>query len=268
MKKKLSLLNCLGMVALAAGVFLSFSTARADIITWVTDVPANEIGWTDHLSNDLGHTVNIRSDLQTLDATKLAALEASDLIIVGRQTNSGDYANDAAEVAQWNGITTPVLLLSSYLARNSRWQWADSATILNTADTVTVENSAHPAYAGLGVNNGDTVNVAPGNVEILNDNPGVGNGSLIGSLTTGGGIWIASWEAGTPYYAGSPSTPAGQRIFYPALISYPSMSSDGIQIFDNLVGAALIPEPSSGALMLLAGVLLFRRIKKTWCSVS
>jgi hypothetical protein len=68
---------------------------------------------------------------RTLDAAKIARLNAADLVIVSRATDSGGYATDAAEIAQWNSVTTPLILLNVYIARggtgsNFRWRWANS----------------------------------------------------------------------------------------------------------------------------------------------
>ena len=68
---------------------------------------------------------------RTLDAAKIARLNAADLVIVSRATDSGGYATDAAEIAQWNSVTTPLILLNVYIARggtgsNFRCRWANS----------------------------------------------------------------------------------------------------------------------------------------------
>ena len=58
-----------------------------------------------------------------------AALEAADLVIVTRRTNSGAYDNDRKE---WNELETPLILMSGYLTRgessSKRWGWATGAS--------------------------------------------------------------------------------------------------------------------------------------------
>ena len=62
----------------------------------------------------LGYDLDVqRGNWTALDAAKIAALDAADLIIFSRSTNSGDYANDATEVAQWNSITTPIINMTA-----------------------------------------------------------------------------------------------------------------------------------------------------------
>ena len=65
---------------------------------------------------------------ETLDPNKIAALDAADLIIIGRDCNSGGVATDAAEVAAWTNVKAPVMLMSSYIAAGNRWKWINSTT--------------------------------------------------------------------------------------------------------------------------------------------
>ena len=71
----------------------------------------------------------------TLDPNKLAALNAADLVIIGRDTRVADLAADATTVAAWNGLRTPVLLMNSYLAANDAWQWVNSRPRTSSAPT-------------------------------------------------------------------------------------------------------------------------------------
>jgi len=73
-------------------------------------------------------TVAGTSYWETLDPNKLAALDAADLIIVGRDCNSSGMATDATEVAAWTNVKAPVMLMSSYIAANNRWKWINSST--------------------------------------------------------------------------------------------------------------------------------------------
>jgi hypothetical protein len=86
-------------------------------IIWVTDGyddngdgAADDLEWVDVLEAEgysVDYQINALGDgyWRTLDDDKIAALNAADLIIVSRNSNSGDYNNDD-EVAQWNAITT------------------------------------------------------------------------------------------------------------------------------------------------------------------
>lgn len=116
---------------------MGFNSVNAQTIIWVSDAHDTDTtvagpddqGWVDFLAS-LGFTVDYQKGAtagtgywQTLDAAKLAALEAADMIIMSRDCSSGGYATDDAERAQWGGITKPLMMMSSYGARsaNSRW---------------------------------------------------------------------------------------------------------------------------------------------------
>jgi hypothetical protein len=65
------------------------------------------------------------------DAAKVAALEAADLVLVSRRTNSGNY--DASESRKnWNELETPLLLMTGYITRGEgggkRWGWTTGAS--------------------------------------------------------------------------------------------------------------------------------------------
>ena len=59
---------------------------------------------------------------RTLDDDKIAALNAADLVIISRNSDSGNY-NNGDEGTQWNSVKTPLIVMSSWFTRNSRWKW-------------------------------------------------------------------------------------------------------------------------------------------------
>jgi hypothetical protein len=67
---------------------------------------------------------------ETLDPNKLAALDAANLVIIGRDCNSRPVADDANEVAAWTNVKSPVMLLSSYIAANGEsWIGLDNVRL-------------------------------------------------------------------------------------------------------------------------------------------
>jgi hypothetical protein len=54
------------------------------------------------------------------DPAKVSALNSAGIVLVSRRTNSGGYDGDAKE---WNELGNPLLLMSGYLTRSSRWGW-------------------------------------------------------------------------------------------------------------------------------------------------
>ena len=91
-----------------------------------------------------GHTVS--NTLQPYAGTTPSAMEldAADLVIVSRSINSGNYIDDAGLAAAWNAIDKPMLLMSSYLIRTSRWGWVDT-TAVNGDVAAPTDFNAYPA---------------------------------------------------------------------------------------------------------------------------
>ena len=109
-------------------VFCLASSLPAATIIWVSDnktptngVPADQ-AWVDLLVAQ-GHTVNLdfrNQEGRSLNAAEIESLNAADLIIISRDTNSGDYANGDTPT-QWNSIETPIIMQIAHIARNNRW---------------------------------------------------------------------------------------------------------------------------------------------------
>jgi hypothetical protein len=198
--------------------------AQGTTIVWVAESNLTaagvgyDQGWIDLLTAQ-GYTVDVqRGSWMTLDATKLATLEAADLVIVSRTSNSGNYATDSTEVTQWNSVTTPLILMTAYLARNNRWLWINSSSLTELLDesSMTVVKADHPVFAGVPITNGQ-VDVIDGTVDSGQNSfitsADCGNGTLIAKRTTDNSVWIAEWAPGTPFYSGSTETPAGKRLY-------------------------------------------------------
>ena len=205
---------CLGAAAQAANII--FVTGTRDIDG---DGVQDDTKWVEWMES-LGHTVDFQLDNWTsLDETKIAALEEADLIILSRGSSSGNYNTDTAEVAQWNAITTPILMMNAYIARSSRWLWVNSTTINNIeGPMMEVKVPEHPIFTGVTLN-------AAGEVAIVDDTTGTGQTSYIGSTDVGNGTllastgtssWIAEWQPGVEFYAGAGQTAGGLRMIFSA----------------------------------------------------
>jgi hypothetical protein len=83
-------------------------------------------------------------------ADTLAMLNAADLVIIGRGPASSGF-QDSSSRARWNSLTAPVILVSQWVARNSRINWFPSGTSNQTnASGITVgiaKNTADPIFA-------------------------------------------------------------------------------------------------------------------------
>jgi len=182
--------------------------AGAGNIIWVSgfyddnaDGAPDDQEWVDLLTA-AGHAVDYNPGWLELDDAQIAALNAADLVIVSRNSNSGDYANDAAEIAQWNAITTPIILSSTHIIRNSRWNWVNSSTILSLTPTMVLADGTE--IPG--------IDAAVGTASFIDTDPG--NGTV--SATGDGLPFIIEWEAGVEFYDGAGQTAGGPRVFFVA----------------------------------------------------
>jgi hypothetical protein len=171
------------------------------------DGASDDLEWVDILEG-AGYTVDYQINglgdgyWRTLDDAKIAALNAADLVIVSRNLDSGNYATNADEVAQWNSITAPLILNSTHVVRNSRWKWLDSTTILSLTPTMVLADGTEIPGINAEVGTSSFIDSAPGNGTVL---------------ATGDGLpWIIEWEAGVEFYAGAGQIAGGPRMFFTA----------------------------------------------------
>lgn len=212
-----------------AFAFCLTSLANAANIIWVSDFyddkgdgAPDDQGWVALLEAQ-GHTVDYTMGASAgdgywreLDDSKIAALNAADLIIISRNSSSGDY-DDGDEPAQWNSVTTPLMLHTAWIVRSSRWKWLDTTTLLDISDVVVdILAADHPIFAGVA----SPVQVTDGAVGLLTapDITGVdaGNGTLLAKVADVDVACIIEWEAGVEFYPGSGEIAGGPRMFFAA----------------------------------------------------
>jgi hypothetical protein len=256
---------------------------HAATIVWVSEWLTNpqglsyDHGWIELLEAD-GHTViaDMTNNYMTLDAAKLATLENADLIIFSRTSNSGNYVDDDEET-QWNSIETPLILMSAYLTRSSRWQWINSTAIteFQAEAMMRVVDSGHQIFTGVAPVNGQ-IDMIDGSVDsgqntFLNASD-VGNGTLIAQRADDNSVWIAEWQAGIPFYSGDTQIPAEKRMLFTAggggsqTAGSLNLTENGQRIFINAVrymlglnlelGYATNPKPYEGEVDVLRDTIL------------
>ena len=294
MKKALLFFVCtLFAAALANGAdirWVSFHPARD-----TPSGPAAAAGFTlapDYQYTDAleaaGHTVTRVVSSDTPDS---ASLNTADLVIISRSVPSGHYELDA-ETAAWHGITAPTMILGGYVLRNNRLGFTTGTTIPDTAGTVslTATNPLHPIFAGVPLDAGNTmvnpyaslaVTPFPPNTTqrgiSVNTNPLAGGGTILATIgtpgdPTTGGMVIAEWAAGSIMGNSPPDTLGGRRlVFLTGSRENAGLTAEGAGIYDldpdgarmflNAVNYFAIPEPTTGALLALAGVPFFFRRK-------
>jgi len=252
--------------------FCMVSPVQAANIIWVSgffddnaDGEPDDQAWVAMLEAQ-GYTVDYTPGWEDLDDDKIAALNDADLIIISRNSNSGDYDDDATEISQWNSITTPIIQSSTHLIRSSRWLWFNTTTLPNLSDVVVdISVPSHPIFEGVSspVQINDGV-VGPSTFADISG-VGAGNGTLLANVTGGEVAWIVEWEEGVEYYPGSGQTAGGPRMFFAAGTqeSAPdigrgefNLTPDGEKVFFNAVrymigGSKLVkagnPVPADGS---------------------
>ena len=234
----------------------TFTTDKCKII-WVTedidrdnDTIQDDQAWVDLLAN-AGYDVDVRpgywTALEGVDANDandyLGELNAADLVIVSRSTNSNNY-DDGNEPALWNSITSPVIMMSTHIARYHRWLWFDTRYLLQLPlpEEAVFMDPNHPIFAGLpnpawfydpNVGTGANIFIVPDDA---------GNGTI---LATGDGLFlIVEWPAGVEYYDGAGQFTGEKRMFFAAGTRVidggqpqgaMNLTADGWQIFRNAV---------------------------------
>jgi len=179
-------------------VFGLSSSVQAISIIWVSDNKGDDgtdQGWVDLLRTE-GHTVDYKGEdgvtnlryWRTLDAGKIAELNAADLIIVSRDTDSGSYAN-GTEPSDWNGITTPLILQSAYIYRSSRWLWMNSTNTSATTANLLAVSPGHRIFNGVTLDGNNEVDILTAQSNV-GDGTDPGNGTLIGTRADNDGVWF------------------------------------------------------------------------------
>jgi hypothetical protein len=203
--------------------FCLTSSVYAATIIWVSDNKGNDStdqGWIDLLVAQ-GYTVDLNfrnQEGRSLNATEIAALNATDLIIISRDTDSGNY-DDGDEPTQWNSITTPLILQVAHIYRSNRWRWMDSTSTSSTTNNLLAVLPDHPIFSGVTLDANNEVDILTAQSNVGNDNVDpTNNYTLIATRAGSGqdGVWIAEWEKGVEFYPGSGQYAGGHRMYFAA----------------------------------------------------
>jgi hypothetical protein len=226
--------------------FCIASSVHAATIIWVSDnksptdgVPADQ-SWVDLLKAN-GYTVNLdfrNTEGRTLDDAEIEALNAAGLIIISRDTNSGDYANGNTPT-QWNSIETPIIMQIAHIARNNRWLWIDTDSYNDSLPpAMEAVDTSHPVFNGVTFDNNQVgvINEASSFPSITD----AGNGTLLAKRVDNDELWIVEWEQGQEFYDGSGQTAGGRRMLFisgtnSGVDGRYNLTSEGEKMFLNAV---------------------------------
>ena len=151
--------------------------------------------------------------LSTASEETLDTLYNANLIVHGRSTPSPSYG-DHKET--WHEITTPMLNVELWNARNSRLNWFDTGALISFTDTLAadsiffaiIEMPDDPVFEGI-----DTANPVPwiqGPYDGMDVTDG-GNAIVLATSEIDSTIWFARFEPDVEFYDGAGEMPAGHR---------------------------------------------------------
>ncbi|MBN1924487.1 MAG: T9SS type A sorting domain-containing protein, partial [Prolixibacteraceae bacterium] len=193
----------------AKEIILVYDSSRVDVVTGINpDLSMKAI-----LEAE-GYIVNPMPLALISEATQeqIDILNNADVIYIGRAINSGNFSSPNKEI--WHEITTPIITTSLWALRNSRMNWFNSGSAANT-DTeddavfqAIIEQPDDPVFEGIESPCdwwiGSYSTIAATNA---------GNGTVMARKADDSTVVYARWEAGTPFYAETTDTPAGERVF-------------------------------------------------------
>lgn len=211
----------------------------------------------------------------------------TEVAFIGRFVSSSAYSNTTNSRA-WNGLTIPVVSLTSYVSRDSgnRWAWHSASTVVESA--VGSETSVTAAGSSvLGATAGATDFYIDG-ARTGNDINALGGGSLGDGVLLAEGpnssIVAASWDAGDSFGGtvdgATPDTAGGDRLLFnlnepilggavnddriASLDPAATLTSAGVDALvsaiDSETPLTVVPEPSTSLLGAFAvGLAMIRR---------
>lgn len=205
------LVVCVGFVSLSQGQNIVIVTEQRQLEDVGTESISEYLrGQGYNVTLDRNETVGDSEFEGVLTDEEIAYLESFDVVIIHRSVSSGDYDDN---IAQWNNLNVPMLNGSAYLARNSRWLWADAAQQRTVSDSVNIVVPDHPIVQGL---TGEFFSIP---LQIDHLSPGdVGEGTIVATITNDSGeeaSAIVVWEPDDAFYAAGGQTHVQARVFLP-----------------------------------------------------
>lgn len=179
---------------------------------------------------------------EDLSDSKKRELEAADLIIVSRDSDSTQYNNDADF---WNQINVPILNHNAKLVRSDNhrfWDWlAGDTTTCNPCTTLIAVDTDDPIFEGINTSTGIGMFTADVPVDV-SDQTSAGNGSVV--ATAGGNIVLARWNGSEElYYGQSLYGPGAPRVFFampdPPSAFFDNATDDALRILANTIRSLL-----------------------------
>lgn len=195
----------------------------AGTLTWEDDQWRNLIEGQGH--NIIAH--DFYDDLETLSIADydaaIAEFEAADLVMFSRDSNSGDY-NDPLEHEAWtSAFTTPMIIMTPYLLRSSRWDMVQSTSIVDALNPMVPVVAEHPIFEGVELNGDGQIDFwsqlgEEDHIDLVATTD-FGWAEIIAVEAETDFPWIAYWDGETEdgdFYDGSFTFAGGPRLFLSA----------------------------------------------------
>ncbi len=162
-----------------------------------------------------GYVVNsvYSSSLETASQGLIDTLNNADLVILGRTGNSGDFGG--SHKAAWNAITSPVLMLHLWAARNNRLNWMPTATTTsydNGGETISakIEVPGDSVFKDATIAADSTMDWVTTPYDYMAVTDG-GNGTVLAREAVSSNILFERWDPWVEFYKGAGDMPAGYR---------------------------------------------------------
>lgn len=191
-------------------------------LTWENDQ------WRDLIESQ-GHNIIKHAPYNDLEAVSIAdydnaieELEAADLVIFSRDSNSGNYADPIENETWTSAFSTPMLIMTPYVLRGSRWGMVPATGIVDATNPMLVEEPQHPIFDGIELTDG-TVEFwsqlgENDNIDLV-DTTDFGFGQVLATDVETESPWIVYWDGESndgDFYDGSVAFAGGPRLFLSA----------------------------------------------------
>lgn len=263
-----------------AAIILIASPAHAASILWIQNNDQIDAGWKTLLEAN-GHTLTAFTGNRGLpNQADKDFVNSFDLVVITRSafnaspTSGGALLRDVGPV--WNTqVAVPLIMMQAYLPAghySSNWGWTSTnagsvAPESVAAQPMNVNDASDPIWEGVTVANG---NPTPSAIHTTTSHT-IGSSTNTVTLRPGAVVIASSPVNNRPLIARLPAGTAvgggdlaGERLIFSMRTDNDGMNLTtlGQQVFLNAVNDMAIPEPSTAALLGLAGLALLRRKRR------
>jgi Secretion system C-terminal sorting domain len=162
-----------------------------------------------------GYAVNsvYTASLETASQGLVDTLNNADLVIIGRSGSSGDFGG--THKTAWNNITSPLMALHLYIARNNRLNWLPTATTTandNAGDTIKAKIVApnDTVFTGVTIAADSTMGWVTTPYDYMETTSG-GNGTVLARVASSSNVLFVRWVPWVEFYNSAGDYPAGYR---------------------------------------------------------